>query len=175
MKFLCIECDEAMKLITTSDSSDGALNVIFQCPNCSKEIAMLTNAMETQMVRAMDVKIGGKEKNAEPMGKLRSSLISGKENYDFDSLSDAENSAGDPLPTSESKCPFPGMVNEMENQQTAKMNEIHWTDGAIERMQRVPDFVRAMVSKSIEKHAKEQGYSEINETVLDEVKGSFGM
>ena len=76
MKFLCIECDEAMKLMKTSDSDGGSLSIIYSCPKCSKQMAMLTNSMETQMVRAMDVKIGGRDSSSEPMEKLRSSLIS---------------------------------------------------------------------------------------------------
>jgi len=176
MKFLCVECDEAMKLVNTSDSNDGSLNVIFKCPQCSREIAMLTNSMETQMVRAMDVKIGGKDKAVEPMEKLRNSLISKKEEYTIPEngikeQTNADNSAQ----SSDPKCPFPGMISEMESQKQDKENEIHWTEGARERIQRIPDFVREMVSKGIEQHAKEKGYTEINEAVMDEVKGNFGM
>ena len=40
---------------------------------------------------------------------------------------------------------------------------------------RIPDFVRDMVSKGIEQHAREKGYKEIDESVMDEVKGNFGM
>lgn len=173
MKFLCIDCDEAMKLVSTSDSADGSLNVIFQCPNCSREIAMLTNSMETQMVRAMDVKIGGREKVSEPMGKLRSSLISNNENINTKEVSSKPEN--EHLNTSEAKCPFPGMVEQMENQKTGKNDTIFWTEGAKERMQRIPGFVRDMVSKSVEQLAKEKGYSEINEAVLDEVRGNLGM
>ena len=175
MKFLCVECDEAMKLINSTDSRDGTLNVIFQCPQCSREIAMLTNSMETQMVRAMDVKIGGKDKQAEPMEKLRSALISKKEDINISEEPISQVAENNDPGTSESKCPFPGMVEQMESQKSAKEDTVLWTEGAKERMQRIPDFVRLMVSKSIEQHAKEKGYTEINESVLDEVKGDFGM
>jgi len=175
MKFLCVECDEAMKLINSTDSGDGTLNVIFQCPQCSREIAMLTNSMETQMVRAMDVKIGGRDKQAEPMEKLRSSLISKREDIKPTTESHSPLVEKNDHDMSEAKCPFPGMVEQMESQKSEKEDTVLWTKGAKERMQRIPDFVRLMVSKSIEQHAKEKGYTEINESVLDEVKGDFGM
>jgi len=175
MKFLCVECDEAMKLVNSIDSGDGTLNVIFQCPQCSREIAMLTNSMETQMVRAMDVKIGGKDKQAEPMEKLRRALISRKEDISISEESNSSVVENNDSGMSESKCPFPGMVDQLESQKLAKEEAVLWTEGAKERMQRIPDFVRLMVSKSIEQHAKEKGYTEINESVLDEVKGDFGM
>jgi len=176
MKFLCIECDEAMKLTTTSDSKDGSLNVMFRCPKCTKEIAMLTNSMETQMVKAMDVKIGGRQSSTEPMEKLRSSLVSKKEDYNIPAQ-ETITPAYDEMSSqsSEPKCPFPGMVSQMENQKTASASEVVWTEEAKERMQRIPDFVREMVVKGIEQHAKEKGYKEINEKVMDEVKGNFGM
>jgi len=36
MKFLCIECDEAMKLTETRGSEDGSMTVIFGCSSCGK-------------------------------------------------------------------------------------------------------------------------------------------
>lgn len=173
MKFLCIECDEPMKLLKTLDSEGGSLSIIYSCPKCSKQMAMLTNSMETQMVRSMDVKIGGRDASSEPMGKLRSSLISKKETYNISEKSEAVNSKYQ-VPSSGSKCPFPGMVSEMENLNSPS-NKIFWTDGAKARLEKVPVFVRDMVSKGIEQQAKEKGYSEINESVMDEVKGNLGM
>jgi hypothetical protein len=171
MKFLCIECDEAMKLVKTTDSEDGSLNVIFKCPDCGREIAMLTNSMETQMVHAMDVKIGGSNGRDEPMKKLRSSLISNKNVPSFTQ----KDTRSDPLRSEDVKCPFPDMISQMENQNSAASSQIQWTEGAKERIKRIPDFVREMVCKGIEKHALQNGYKEINESVMDEVKGIFGM
>lgn len=59
MKFLCVQCDEPMKLIKTSGPNDvGSLTVQYSCPQCSHSMAMLTNAFETQMVSSLGVTIG---------------------------------------------------------------------------------------------------------------------
>ncbi len=36
----------------------GSLTVVYRCPNCAHEIAMLTNPYETQVVGSLGVKIG---------------------------------------------------------------------------------------------------------------------
>ena len=45
--------------------------------------------------------------------------------------------------------------------------EIHWTDGAIKRMERAPIFLRGMVRRLAEKKARELGYEEITEEILE--------
>ena len=58
MKFLCVSCDEAMKLIDAKPPERGSLTVVYRCPSCAHEIAMLTNPFETQVVGSLGVKIG---------------------------------------------------------------------------------------------------------------------
>ena len=58
MKFLCMSCDEAMKLMDLAPPERGSLSVVYRCPKCSHEIAMLTNPYETQVVGSLGVKIG---------------------------------------------------------------------------------------------------------------------
>ena len=59
MKFLCVKCDEPMKLEKTAGPDRvGSLSVLYHCPKCSHQIAMLTNAFETQLVTSLGVKIG---------------------------------------------------------------------------------------------------------------------
>ena len=58
MKFLCVPCDSAMKLQTVGPPERGSLSVVYTCPECGYEIAMLTNAYETQMVQSLGVRIG---------------------------------------------------------------------------------------------------------------------
>ena len=77
MKFLCVACDQAMKLIRTEGPTEGSMMVVFSCPDCGKETAMLTNTMETQMVRSLGVTIGGRTVPAEPMEMVRNSLAHG--------------------------------------------------------------------------------------------------
>jgi hypothetical protein len=47
-----------MRLAKTEESEPGSLSVVYSCPQCGYEMAMLTNAQETQMVRSLGVRIG---------------------------------------------------------------------------------------------------------------------
>lgn len=58
MKFLCVPCDSPMKLQTVSPPERGSLSVVYYCPECGYEMAMLTNAYETQVVQSLGVRIG---------------------------------------------------------------------------------------------------------------------
>src|SRR5512144_3271925 len=58
MKFLCIPCDTPMRLRTVEPPERGSLSVVYSCPECGYEIAMLTNAYETQVVQSLGVRIG---------------------------------------------------------------------------------------------------------------------
>ena len=58
MKFLCVPCDSPMKLQTVGPPERGSLSVVYACPECGYEIAMLTNAYETQIVQSLGVRIG---------------------------------------------------------------------------------------------------------------------
>ncbi len=65
MKFLCVSCDEPMKLIDTRPPERGSLTVVYRCGTCAHEIAMLTNPYETQVVGSLGVEIGGDPGEAE--------------------------------------------------------------------------------------------------------------
>jgi Proto-chlorophyllide reductase 57 kD subunit len=58
MKFLCIPCDAPMKLQTVTPPDRGSLSIVYSCPECGYEMAMLTNAYETQVVQSLGVRIG---------------------------------------------------------------------------------------------------------------------
>ena len=58
MKFLCVPCDSPMKLQTVSPPDGGSLSVVYACPECGYEMAMLTNSYETQVVQSLGVRIG---------------------------------------------------------------------------------------------------------------------
>lgn len=51
--------------------------------------------------------------------------------------------------------------------------ELQWTDAAQQRLERVPSFARGMVTKSVEKYAREHGYSEITPEIMKAVKNRF--
>jgi hypothetical protein len=131
---------------------------------------MLTNSMETQMVRSLGVKIGGRNVPAEPMEMVRGSLARGK--------NPGAHGAPDPTATTAdgdegaSKCPFTGVIADAFAKQT---EAIVWTKEAEARIARIPEFVQPMVRKGVEMHAIENGKTEITEALIDEVKTRFGM
>ena len=168
MKFLCMECDEAMSLQETRGPDRGSMAVVFGCPSCGRKTAMLTNAMETQVVRSLGVKIGGRTVPSEPMEMVRESL----DNRRPTELASSETGTSRQNEEHESsKCPFTGLVNDA----FVQSDSIHWSDAARKRMERIPEFARQMVMKGVEDAAREQGLGEITETVLDDVRGRFGM
>jgi hypothetical protein len=59
-----MSCDEAMKLINVAPPDRGSLSVVYRCPSCAHEIAMLTNPYETQVVGSLGVQIGPEAETA---------------------------------------------------------------------------------------------------------------
>jgi AdoMet-dependent heme synthase len=53
------------------------------------------------------------------------------------------------------------------------VQELVWSEGALERISRVPGFVRGVVSARVEAFARERGYAEITPTVMAEVRRSL--
>ena len=145
MKFLCVQCDEPMKLMSTAPPDRGSLSVVYSCPKCSHRMAMLTNPFETQVVSSMGVKIGPGE--------------------------NASSAEGGDL----SKCPFGEMVQEMQAETDIAPDGVPWTDEARHRLDNIPEFVRPMARTGIEKFARDNGYQTVNEEVLDKAKDFFGM
>jgi hypothetical protein len=140
-----------MKLTRTLPPDAGSLSVVFRCPSCEREIAMLTNPYETEVVGSLGVKIGDGEKAGE---------------------APAEGEAG------ASKCPFAAMAREMGltgGHDSATPAEMAWTASARERLQNIPEFVRPMAKTGIERFARDNGHAQIDEAVLDEAKDYFGM
>lgn len=74
MKFLCVKCDEQMKYKEVNGTNDGSVSITFTCLKCRNEVILMTNPGETQLVRALDVKIGGKTVPHQPMELLRGTL-----------------------------------------------------------------------------------------------------
>lgn len=107
MRFLCVTCNEAMKLERVEGPEDGSLSVLFACAACGNRVAMLTNPWETQLVRALDVRIGGRSSPVEPMEFVRSMLASGRE-AGGGGASPSLPATG---PASPSGCPFSAMAN----------------------------------------------------------------
>ena len=151
MKFLCVPCDSPMKLQTVGPPERGSLSVVYSCPECGYEMAMLTNAYETQVVQSLGVRIGPAEASAE---------------------------AG-PSSGASSKCPFPAMIPGMEGAVEgagrAEPIPVRWTAAAEARLANIPEFVRPMARTGIERFAREKGALEVDEKMLDAAREFFGM
>ena len=155
MKFLCVPCDSPMKLQTVGPPDRGSLSVVYACPECGYEMAMLTNAYETQVVQSLGVRIGP-----------ASSLGAG-ESGGGDSAAEASAKAG--------KCPFSAMIPGADPARSVEPLPVRWTAAAEARLANIPEFVRPMARTGIEKFAQERGASEVDEKILDEARDFFGM
>ena len=71
MKFLCVPCDSPMKLQSVGPPERGSLSVVYSCPECGYEMAMLTNAYETQVVQSLGVRIGPDDRRAQAVSEQR--------------------------------------------------------------------------------------------------------
>lgn len=171
MKLLCVDCDEAMSLVEARGPDEGSMTVVFDCGTCGKQTAMLTNAMETQVVRSLGVNIGGQPASHEPMEMVRGNL-----NDQRDEMDDPPK----PQPTDEPRekgesdaaCPFTDMVEEAF---AAQEEQLTWTAAAEKRLEKIPSMARPMARRGIEDFARENGYAEIDESVMDAVKGQFSI
>jgi|1185.fasta_scaffold624425_1 hypothetical protein len=155
MKFLCVPCDAPMTLQTVSPPERGSLSIVYSCPECGYEMAMLTNAYETQAVQSLGVRIGPDRLHADGVSA---------------SQSDATAKA--------SACPFSAMIPPTQNsdsQSTAEPLTVRWTAAAEARLANIPEFVRPMAKTGIERFAREKGSLEIDEKILDDAREFFGM
>ena len=164
MKFLCLDCDEAMKLLGAEGPDEGSLTVTFRCPECGFRVAMLTNPFETQMVKSLGVKVGGRTEAPRPFEHLRASMATsvGLSPSDAPRTDQPENGPG---------CPFAAMINQPDAAPAA----VSWSPEAEGRVERIPSFIRPMARKAIERYAEAQGHAVITEAVMDEARGALGM
>jgi len=149
MKFLCVPCDSPMKLQSVGPPERGSLSVVYSCPDCGYEMAMLTNAYETQLVQSLGVRIGPAPSGVE--GPRVEAAASG------------------------SKCPFSAMIPGNEAVRPGEPTPVRWTAAAEARLANIPEFVRPMARTGIEKFAQERGAREVDETILDAARDFFGM
>ncbi len=61
----------------------------------------------------------------------------------------------------------------MSHSNDISTSEVRWSEGALKRMERAPIFLRGMVRRLAEKKARELGYEEITEPILDEFKNQM--
>jgi len=150
MKFLCVPCDSPMKLQSVGPPERGSLSVVYSCPECGYEMAMLTNAYETQVVQSLGVRIG--PGTGEP-----ASSTSG---------------AGCPFTA---MMPAAEGASETRSGQAEEPIPVRWTSAAEARLANIPAFVRPMARTGIERFARERGALEVDEKILDAARDFFGM
>jgi DNA-directed RNA polymerase subunit RPC12/RpoP len=167
MKFLCLDCDQPMKLHSTEGPDEGSLAVTFRCPECGFRVAMLTNPFETQMVRSLGVKVGGRTAPPAPFEHLRSTLA--------DARPDAFEGAGGTTEVAGPGCPFAAALGEQAGAAATEPASVTWQAEAEARLERIPSFIRPMARRSIERYAADKGYPTVTESVMDEARTVFGM
>ncbi len=150
MKFLCVPCDSPMKLQTVAPPERGSLSVVYACPECGYEMAMLTNQFETQLVQSLGVRIGPADAGA--------------------------SGPAEALAKADPKCPFAGMVASTDSGgKSTDPATVRWTSAAEARLANIPEFVRPMARTGIEKFARDRGALEVDEKMLDDAREFFGM
>ena len=155
MKFLCVPCDTPMKLQAVGPPERGSLSVVYSCPECGYEMAMLTNAYETQVVQSLGVRIGPADASAEA-----AATTSG---CPFSAMLPAGRGSG-----------LGARDSEMQ-EHVAPPVAVRWTPGAEARLANIPAFVRPMARTGIEQFARERGVLEVDEQILNEARDFFGM
>src|SRR5438552_3622039 len=121
MKFLCVPCDSPMKLQSVGPPEAGSLSVVYSCPECGYEMAMLTNAYETQAVQSLGVRIGPES------GSPASSASEGK--CPFAAM-------------------IPG-TEDAQRGDVAEPIPVRWTAAAEERLAKVPEIVRRAAERGL--------------------------
>jgi DNA-directed RNA polymerase subunit RPC12/RpoP len=145
VKFLCIDCDAQMAFEERRQPGDGTFAAAFRCPTCGRRVAMLANPMESQLVGALGVRIGGRELDAEPMELVRTTMRGRDDAF----VEEGTSRTGATRPA--------------------------WSDDARSRLERVPGFVRGMVKRIYGDWAAERGIAEITPEVMDRARVELGL
>ena len=145
MKLVCRPCDEQMKLEETRGPEEGSLSLVYSCKKCGGGTVLLTNPLETQIVNSLGVDVC-------PV----SQQVASTEPMGLVQKSLASQKAD----------AFVGAAPGGEE-------SFPWDDGAAERLERVPGFIRPMVKKSIVKYAQGQGADRVTEALMDEAKSKM--
>jgi hypothetical protein len=154
VKFLCLPCDEVMAFAERQLPGDGTLSAVFACPGCGREMAMLANPMETQLVSSMGVQIGGRGVPEQPLEGTRRSMADGR----ADAFTEPAGSAATAGAATSPGAPGPT-----------------WSPEAVERLQRVPSFVRGMVKRIYADYCRERTIATITPEIMDRARTELGL
>ena len=159
-----------MKFKDVTRPEQGSVTAVFECPDCFTEIAMYLNPSETQMLKSLDLKLGGSSEAAQPMQMVRSQLETAKQ----DSMPNIASEMGSGETAEGGKCPFTSVISDaFEEKSEPEPDGLIWTPEALERLERIPSFVRPMAKMGIESFAKDNGHTEITGEVMDAARGNF--
>ncbi len=157
MKFLCVPCDEQMKLKHAIGPKGGSVALVYACSRCSAEMAMMTNPHETQVVGSLGVTIGAAD-DSEAAAAASKCPFTGM-------LADM----GVPVGGAEG----PG-DSHPDGGGNGGQAGIAWTPEARERLANIPDIVRTSAMAGIEKFAEDHGYEVVDAAVLERARSFFG-
>lgn len=157
MKFLCVDCDEQMHFEERQVPGDGTFTAAFRCPKCKRQVAMLANPMETQLVSSLGVKVGGRTIDEQPLELVRSNVIGKDDAF-------VEGGRGKREPG-----------NEVDDSPRRSAGPPTWSPAAIDRLSRVPSFVRGMVKRIYAEYAAERGIAEVTPDVMDRARSELGL
>jgi hypothetical protein len=150
VKFLCVDCDRVMAYVERRLPGDGTMAVVYACPVCQRETALLTNPMETRLVSGLGIEVGGRTVPPEPLELVRSSLEG------FDSGGEEARGA-------------------VDDPDTLRPGQVRWSGPARERLLSVPSFVRGMVKRIYGEYAAERGIVEITPEIMDRARTELGL
>lgn len=150
MKFLCLHCDQVMDYAERRLPGDGTMAVVYACPECGREIAMLANPMETRMVSGLGIEVGGRTVPPEPLEIARSAM---------DPVNDPARADG----------PMAGEPGSL------RLGQVRWNAAASERLLAVPSFVRGMVKRIYGEYAAERDIEEITPEIMDRARSELGL
>jgi hypothetical protein len=149
MKFLCLGCDTVMAFAERQLPGDGTMAAVFTCADCGREVAMLTNPMETQLVSSLGIRVGGRTVPEQPMELLRGTLATGGDAF-------VDDAGTEPV-------------------SAARTMRVTWDAEASDRLTRVPSFVRGMVKRIYSDYARERGIALITPDVMDRARTDLGL
>jgi hypothetical protein len=150
VKFLCLACDQVMDYAERRLPGDGTMAVVYACPGCAREIAMLANPMETRLVSGLGIEVGGRTVPPEPLELARSAL---------EGTDTPANLEGGVAGGSGSRSP----------------GQVRWNAAARERLLAVPSFVRGMVKRIYGEYAAERDIDEITPEIMDRARAELGL
>jgi len=193
MKFVCRTCERFMDYQDIELPAEQSLGITFACEGCNASFSMVTNAGETQMVKALGVTLGGREAPASAFeltqGSLKQEVSAPANGSNPPANAPAEVAAAPhPMPAqagdaaslaegmeaSMGKCPFANrMAVDTAHQERPDDGTVQWSDGALRRLQNVPGEIRPIARQLIEGMARDKGTALVDDGLMDEARDTF--